>query len=585
MDSSNVLVTLLSCAFIMILVAVVTYYKTKGETKDTKGYFLAGRGLTGTFIAGSVLLTNLSTEQIIGLNGQAYRSNLSNMAWEVTAPLAIIVMALFLLPLYLKGAFTTLPEFLNKRYDRGVQQMTAVLFLLSYAFILIPSTLYSGSLAVLQIFDVPALFNLTFAQSIWLVVWIVGIIGSLLAVLGGAKAVAVSDTIYGIGLLIFGALVPILGFIALGDGNLLHGMKHITVNSPEKLNAIGASTDSVPFGAIFTGIIFANLFYFGTNQYIIQRSLGAKNLKEGQKGVLFSGFFKLAIPLFMMIPGTIAFHLYGDSIDNVDLAYPSVVTEILPTYLFGIFLAVLLGAVFSTYNSLLNSASTIFALDILKGAMKSKLSDSQTVIASKCFGVVLTIISLFITPFLMNAPNGIWDLIKQFSGFFNIPIIAIVLVGILFKKVPALAAKIVIIFHVTLYYFLVWGTDHLFNIELNINFIYVYGILFFVEVFMMLVTARYKPVNSSYEMKETPKVDMTPWKYSGFISIWLVALIVAVYLTFSPIGLAYQDGIFSGWYIPVLLIELLITTFISWYAVYQWKNRYVNDTETMEGEG
>src|SRR5699024_8210468 len=123
------------------------------------------------------------------------------------------------------------------------------------------------------------------------------------------KAVAISDTIYGIGLLAFGILVPIIGFTALGDGNLLAGMKHITVNNPEKLNAIGSSTDSVPFGAIFTGLIFANLFYFGTNQYIIQRSLGAKNLKEGQKGVLFSGFFKLAIPLFMMLPGTIAFHI------------------------------------------------------------------------------------------------------------------------------------------------------------------------------------------------------------------------------------------------------------------------------------
>ncbi|KRG15918.1 sodium transporter [Virgibacillus soli] len=558
----------------MVLISIFTYFKSRGETKSSDGYFLAGRGLTGVFIAGSVLLTNLSAEQLIGLNGQAYRSNLSNMAWEVTAPIAIVIMALFLLPKYLGGAFTTLPEFLSKRFDTGVQQMTAGLFLLSYVFVLIPSTLYSGSLAVLQIFNVPELFNISYTTSIWVIVWIIGIIGSLLAVLGGAKAVAVSDTVYGIGLLIVGILVPVLGFFALGQGDMVAGMKHIAVNNPEKLNAIGSSADSVPFGAIFTGLIFANLFYFGTNQYIIQRSLGAKNLKEGQKGVLFSGFFKLAIPLFMMIPGTIAFHLYGGNLENVDLAYPTIVTNLLPTYLSGFFLAVLLGAVFSTYNSLLNSASTIFALDIYKKKINSHVTDVQMVKISKIFGLIVSIIALFITPLLLNAPNGIWDLIKQFSGFFNIPIIAIVLAGLIFKKVPAIAAKVVIIFHVTLYYLLVWGTEHLFGINLNINFIYVYGVLFFVEIFIMLVIGKFKPLSEPYQFERNHKVEMVPWKYTIFTSIWLISLVVLMYIVFSPIGFAYQKGIVSPMFLPVILILLGLTAVLSWYSINRWNEKY-----------
>ncbi|MBP1915446.1 SSS family solute:Na+ symporter [Lederbergia galactosidilyticus] len=574
MDYSNLIFTVTSCIIIMVLISIFTYFKSRGETKSSDGYFLAGRGLTGVFIAGSVLLTNLSAEQLIGLNGQAYRSNLSNMAWEVTAPIAIVIMALFLLPKYLGGAFTTLPEFLSKRFDTGVQQMTAGLFLLSYVFVLIPSTLYSGSLAVLQIFNVPELFNISYTTSIWVIVWIIGIIGSLLAVLGGAKAVAVSDTVYGIGLLIVGILVPVLGFFALGQGDMVAGMKHIAVNNPEKLNAIGSSADSVPFGAIFTGLIFANLFYFGTNQYIIQRSLGAKNLKEGQKGVLFSGFFKLAIPLFMMIPGTIAFHLYGGNLENVDLAYPTIVTNLLPTYLSGFFLAVLLGAVFSTYNSLLNSASTIFALDIYKKKINSHVTDVQMVKISKIFGLIVSIIALFITPLLLNAPNGIWDLIKQFSGFFNIPIIAIVLAGLIFKKVPAIAAKVVIIFHVTLYYLLVWGTEHLFGINLNINFIYVYGVLFFVEIFIMLVIGKFKPLSEPYQFERNHKVEMVPWKYTIFTSIWLISLVVLMYIVFSPIGFAYQKGIVSPMFLPVILILLGLTAVLSWYSINRWNEKY-----------
>ncbi|WP_257535815.1 solute:sodium symporter family transporter [Mesobacillus foraminis] len=558
----------------MGLVAWLSYVKTKGEVSDSTGYFLAGRGLTGGFIAGSLLLTNLSAEQLIGLNGQAYRTNLSNMAWEVTAAFAVIIMAVYLLPKYLGGSFTTLPEFLSKRFDEGVRRYTVVLFMLGYILVTIPSMLYSGALAVLKLFDVPGLFGISYVSSVWLVIWVIGIIGAIYAIFGGLKAVAVSDTLNGIGLLIVGILVPVLGFMALGEGNLISGMKEIAVNHPEKLNSIGSKEDSVPFGTIFTGMIFANLFYWASNQYVIQRTLGAKNLSEGQKGVLISGLYKLLVPVFMMIPGVIAFHLYGNSLKSVDLAYPALISDVLPGYLSGFFLAVLLGAVFSSFNSLLNSAATLFALDIYKPRMNPDADDQKLISVSKWFGTVLAIVSLFISPMLMNASDGLWDLIRRFTGFFNIPIIVIVLVGIMTKYVPAIAAKVVIIFHVITYYMLVWGTDHLFNVTVPIHFIHIYAILFAVEVAMMLVIGKLKPREVAYQFKADPKVSMEPWKYTLPFSIMLLALVAVTYVIFSPIGLAYENAVVSSnfWFvIAAILLTALALIFVS---IKVWNQKY-----------
>jgi len=187
--------TLVSCLFFMGLVGWISYQKTKGSVADKDGYFLAGRGLTGVFIAGSMLLTNLSAEQLIGLNGSAYGFNMTAMAWEVTAGLATIIMALVFLPRYLRGAFITLPAFLEDRFDADVRRMTAILFMLGYGLVTIPSILYSGSVAVLKLFDIPELLNIPYSQALVLTVLAVGCIGALYAVFGGLKAVVVSDTI------------------------------------------------------------------------------------------------------------------------------------------------------------------------------------------------------------------------------------------------------------------------------------------------------------------------------------------------------------------------------------------------------
>ena len=566
MTYSEIVITLLSCTFFMAIVGYISYLKTKGEVNTKDGYFLAGRGLTGTFIAGSMILTNLSAEQLIGLNGSAFGYNMSSMAWEVTAGLSTIIMALVFLPRYLAGAFSTLPEFLSERFDENVRRMTAILFLVGYTLITIPSVLYSGSIAVLRLFDVPGLLNLSYQLSLIITIIIVGTIGAIYAIFGGLKAVAVSDTINGVGLLIIGILVPVLGLIALGGGDFTQGLDILINTETEKLNAIGSANDPVPFGTIFTGMILANLFYWGTNQYVIQRTLGAKNLAEGQKGVLFSGYFKVMVPFMMMIPGVIAYHLYQDqSLQTIDLAYPTLVKDVLPQYMAGFFLAVLLGAVFSSFNSLLNSAATLFVLDIYQPLIKRNVSETQLIRTAKITSIVLAIFSFITAPLLMLAPEGLWQIIRVFTGFYNIPVITIVLVGLFTQRVPALGAKIVIVFHVIAYAILrfVW--------QIDIHFVHIYAILFVIEVAIMIATAYFYPRQEAWKFTRKSTVELKPWRFALPCAYILLAMIISLYLVFSKIG--YVNGL-SPYLAPLMIGVWVFTGALCLYSDRRWKNKY-----------
>ena len=551
----------------MALVAYISYRRTAGEVSTQDGYFLAGRGLSSVFIAGSLLLTNLSAAQLIGLNGSAYGYNLSSMGWEVTAAVSTVAMAFIFLPRYLAGAFTTLPQFLSDRFDEGLRRMTVVLFMVGYGLVTIPGVLYSGSIAVLQLFDVPSLISVTYSQGLVITIIIVGCIGAMYAILGGLRAVAVSDTLNGIGLLIIGILVPILGLSALGDGSVSTGIQIITSSETEKLNAIGSSNDPTPFGTLFTGMIFANLFYWCTNQYVIQRTLAAKNLAEGQKGVLFSGFFKVLVPFLMMIPGVIAFHLYGSGMESIDLAYPALIRDVLPKYMAGFFLAVLLGAVFSSFNSLINSAATLFCLDIYSPWKNGSVNEVEMVRVAKVASVLIAIFSFIVAPLLQYAPEGLWQVMRIFTGFYNIPVIAIVVVGLFTRHVPALGPKIVIFFHIIAYSLL----QFIFSDYVNIHFIHLYAILFFSEVGIMLLVGYLFPRKTMWTFRKKELVDLTPWKYALPCAISLLSCVVGVYLLFSPIGLV--DGI--GPYFAPLVALLIVLNSATWY-------RHATNPETVQ---
>lgn len=528
------LATLGSCIGFMLLVAWVSYVKTRGQADTQAGYFLAGRGLTGVFIAGSLLLTNLSAEQLIGLNGSAYAFNLSSMAWEVTAVFAIVIMATVLLPRYLRGGFTTLPEFLGRRFDSRVRRLSVLLFILGYGLVTIPSVLYAGSVAVLQLFDLGALLGIDDASALLVTILLIGTVGGLYAVAGGLRAVAVSDTLNGAGLLVVGVLVPVLGLVKLGDGSFAAGLAKLTGEHVHKLNAIGSATDPTPFATLFTGMILANLFYWGTNQYVIQRTLGARSLAEGQKGVLLSGFFKLLIPFFMMIPGVIAFHLYGEDLASMDRAYPRLVADVLPAALGGFFLAVLLGAVFSSFNSLLNSAATLVCVDIAAPLSNKPLSDRQMIRMARTASIVIALISFAIAPLLQYAPEGLWQVVRKFTGFYNVPIIAVVVAAFCMPRVTSFGVIVAMFFHLPVYAAVtfVWNT--------GLHFVHLYAILFAAELAIMWGVGWARPAGRppQDEPAAPAPVDMTPWRWTRPVCALLLLAVAGVYCLFSPWGLA-----------------------------------------------
>ncbi|MGL6098831.1 MAG: solute:sodium symporter family transporter [Fusobacteriaceae bacterium] len=524
--------TIISFLFFTILVAVISWWKTKSEKLDTAdGYFLAGRGLSGMVIAGSMLLTNISAEQMVGLSGQAYSRGISGMAWETTAAIATIALAMFFLPNYLKRGFTTMPQFLEERYDSGTRKLVSILLLVGYVLISTPAALYAGAVAFNQVFNLTDLLGVSYVQSIWILVWVIGIIGSIYAIFGGLKAVAVSDTINGIGLIVGGLAVPFFGLLYLGKGEVMTGLNTVITTHTDKLNAVGSATDPVPFGTLFTGMIFANLFYWCTNQVLIQRTLGAANLKEGQKGVLMSGFMKVLIPLIVSFPGVIAFHIFKGELAVGDAAYPALVSLVLPKYLTGFYCAVIFGAVLSTYNSLLNSAATLFCFDIYKPVMNPNVSDEKLIKVAKIVATFLALFSMFVAPLTMYAEGGLFEVMRRFTGFFNIPTIAIVLVGFFSKKVTAFSAKVSVVTHIILYTLLI------FVLKVKVNYIHIMGILFMVNTLTMLAISAVKPGKIYEPKKLKPAVDMKPWKRFPEVATLLLGLMVFTYILLSPIGI------------------------------------------------
>lgn len=549
------MLSIISFVAFTALVAIIAWYATrKTDESSADGYFLAGRSLGALTIAGSLLLTNLSAEQIVGLNGSAFKEGLMVMAWETLAAIAIIFGALFLLPKYMNSGITTVPEFIETRFDKQTKALLSLLFLIAYAVVLLPTILYSGSLAFSTMFDLPELFGVSETAVIWICVWAIGLIGIIYAIYGGLKAVAVSDLINAIGLLIGGLMIPIFGLLLIGDGSIGEGLNTLWKTNPEKFNMQGAVDSSIPFGTLFTGMMLAQIYYWGTNQSILQRVFAAKSLKEGQKGMLLAAFIKFIIPIVVVLPGIIAWHVFDGNLENPDNAYPALVKEVLPKAFIGFFAAVLFGAVLSSFNSLLNSSATLFGFDLYKQFFNKEATEKQTVKAGKRFGLIVAAISMLIAPFIANAPDGLFSYIQQSLGSLSVPILAVVLIGVYTKKVPAIGAKIVLSVGVVLYLISIVGLDPYFRDaaevqaiadgitnakELSIiraeaypHYLHVMGILFVINVIVMLVAGKMRPKKDEYIPKQTEIIDTTPWKHAITISIIIAILVLATYFIF-----------------------------------------------------
>ena len=528
------MLTIGSFLFFTGLVGVLTWVITRRDDHEsTGGYFLAGRSLTFPLIAGSLLLTNLSTEQMVGLNGAAFTDGLAVMVWEVVAVVALVFMALFFLPRFLKSGVATVPEYLEIRFDHQTQLITNLIFLSAYVGILLPIILYTGATGMIGILDIPSLLGIeSESTSLWLIVWVVGIIGSIYALFGGLRTVAVSDTLNGIGLLVGGFLITIFALQMLGgDGGITGGASELYNVQTSRFNSIGGDKSSVPFGTVFSGIILLNLFYWTTNQQIIQRTFGASSLAEGQKGVLLTGALKLLGPMYLVIPGMIAFAMFSGEEIKADHAYGMLVNKVLPAPLTGFFAAAMIGAILSSFNSALNSSCTLFSLGLYKKVLNKEASEEQVVRSGKIFGCIVAIGAMSIAPLLANT-TSIFGYLQKMNGMYFIPIFSVVLVGMLSKRVPALAAKIGLVagFGIIAIGYFVPPFD---RIVASLHEFHFLGLVFSWLLILMLVIGEIKPRETEFEQEDIGAVDMTPWRMAKPVGLVLILIVFSIYIAFA----------------------------------------------------
>jgi SSS family solute:Na+ symporter len=528
------LLTIVSFLFFTGLVGVLTWWIThKDDHSTSSGYFLAGRSLTFPLIAGSLLLTNLSTEQMVGLNGAAFADGLAVMVWEVVAVLALVCMGLFFLPRFLKSGVATVPEYLELRFDHQTQIITNLIFLVAYVGILLPIILYTGATGMIGIMDVQGMLGIESpALTLWLIVWVVGIIGSIYALFGGLRTVAVSDTINGVGLLVGGFMITGFGLAALGGGEGMGaGLDKLQALPDKYFNSVGGSDTSVPFHTVFSGILLLNLFYWTTNQQIIQRTFGASSLAEGQKGVFLTGAFKLLGPMYLVLPGIIAFALFAGEGIKPDHAYGRLVNAVLPPPLVGFFAAAMIGAILSSFNSALNSSCTLFSLGLYKGVMRKDASEAEVVRSGKIFGWIVAIAAMTIAPLLANT-TSIFAYLQKMNGMYFIPIFAVVVVGMATRRVPSFAAKFALVmgFSIIAIGYFVPPFDRIVAAMHEFQFL---GLVFAYLVITMLIIGELRPRTTEWEQVDVKAVDMTPWKHAKLAAGILVAIVIAIYVIFA----------------------------------------------------
>lgn len=568
--------TLLTFIGFTALVAVISYYATRKEDlKTSDGFFLGGRSLSGISIGFSILLTNWSAEQLIGLNGQGFSVGLSNMGWAVSAAFAFVMMAVVFLPFFIKKRITTIPDYIELRFGPTARNVIAWCILINMATIALPTVVYAGALGLSKIFNVSELFGVPESMSLVISIGFITVIGGIYAIFGGLKAVVVSDTVNGIGFFIGSIFVLILALRALGGGDAAQGVYELVTREPQMLNAVSSPKVNVPFSAIFTGMVLINIYWACTNQVIIQRALGARNVAEGQKGVLFAGVVKVVSILILLVPGIIAYHLYGSEGIRADEAYPVLISRLLPEAFIGFFGAVLFGAIISTFNSTINSCSTIFAVNIYKPLKKGKVNNSDCINAGKVFGTGLAIFAALCAPFIKNAPQGLYMFMQEFNALFSVPMLLMIAVGMVSKKATTKSVLPGMLTYMALYLifkFVYTGWELHFLHKITIYFVCGLAVT-------MYLTYKYPATKQQSVETEVP-VDVENWKYLRIASISTLAVMVATYALASPIGVVAPVEEIAGNVMRILIGSVVGVFVVNFLVKTYYSNKKQNEGAT-----
>ena len=527
--------TMISFILATAAVAVGTVFfvrRMKRSENAIEDYFAGGRSLAWPVVAGSLLLTNLSTEQLVGLNGAVFQDGrLVGIAWEVLSAFAMMATALLFLPKYLASGFTTTTGYLEQRYDRMTRRVVSALFLSGYVAVLLPVVLYTGALAVRGMFGLEL--------ELWVVVVGIGILGSGYAIFGGLRAVAVSDTINGVGLLVGGVAVPLLALSLLGEGSVAARLSILVQEKPETLNPLttlnqdGAQV-SVPWPTLLTGMMFIQLFYWSTNQVIVQRAMGARDLKSGQQGLMFAASLKILGPVMLCLPGIIALHLTDTlDIDQADTVYPVLVRAVLPEWALGLFGAVIVGSILSSFNSALNSASTLFCIDFyrpLTARVNDTADDKRVVAAGQIFAAGIAILAMIVAPLLAQM-QSIFDYLQKVNGLYSVPIIVIFLMGILTRRANARGAKAAMAVGVLSYAAFTFADVVISDLQWPTwyHWLHGYGISVALAFATVVVFFGQPQVQTEDSEACAPPVDMNPWSMAKPIAVMIALAAVGLY--------------------------------------------------------
>ena len=433
--------------FVIVGLGLWVSREEEGEEKDSADYFLASKALPFWAIGSSLIAANISAEQFIGMSGSGFRVGLAIASYEWMAAIALLLIAWFFLPIYLEKEIYTMPQFLEERYDGRVRMLLAIFWLLVYVFVNLTSVLYMGGLSMNVIMGFP----------LWASIVGLALIATAYSLYGGLKAVAWTDVVQVVVLVGGGLMTTWLALDAYGgsDVGVVRGLSQLMADASGRFNMIlfegelmyrndeGVLKDAYQLlpglSVLVGGLWVANLFYWGCNQYIIQRALAAKNLKEAKRGLAFAGYLKLLLPLIVVVPGIVAFALDAP-IQRGDEAYPWLLGEYVGSGFRGLAFAALVAAIISSLASMMNSASTIFTMDLYRNYVDQEgVSEQKLVRIGRAVALICIVVATALAPQLADL-DQVFQYIQEYTGFVSPGVLAIFMLGLFWGKATPNAA-------------------------------------------------------------------------------------------------------------------------------------------------
>ncbi|KAE8177641.1 sodium/sugar symporter [Photobacterium carnosum] len=519
---------------IIIGVGLFVSRNKKGQTKTTEDYFLAGKSLPWWAVGSSLIAANISAEQFIGMSGSGYSIGLAIASYEWMAALTLIIVGKYFLPVFIDKGIYTIPEFVEQRFNKNLKTILAVFWIALYVFVNLTSVLYLGGLALQTILGIPLIYSIL-GLALFALVY---------SIYGGLSAVVWTDVIQVFFLIVGGLITTVMAVLYIGGADgLFGGLSRMAAAAPEHFTMILDQDNpqymNLPGIAVLIGGLWvANLYYWGFNQYIIQRTLAAKSIGEAQKGIVFAAFLKLIVPFLVVIPGIAAYVITHDSallaglgdigqtnipsFAHADKAYPWL-TQFLPIGLKGMVFAALAAAIVSSLASMLNSTATIFTMDIYKEYISPNSSDSQLVNVGRGSAIIALVIACVVAPMLGGIGQA-FQYIQEYTGLVSPGILAVFLLGLFWHKTNSKGAIIGVLLSIPFALFLKF-------MPLNMPFLdqMMYTLLFTMAVIVLV------SLGSATSSSDDKAIDLDPnmFKTDKMFNIGAYAILIILAVLYS----------------------------------------------------